>query len=167
MTDVQRACRIDASELHLQPPASADVQRAVAGLDTADQAAQPRVRETEVHVAPRRLGDRRAFGHMDRLGESRGDCLWVLVQHPGELQARRRRVIAVLRNFGAAQLEVWNVSVDSEPANCVEQSFVDAVAHSAGDDRCHVQVGCWDVSVSSAWVDAPSREYVTVTRWLA
>ena len=131
MADVEGAGRVDAPEFHLEPLAVPDVARAVARPDAADQAAEPVVGETEVHVAPRSLGRRRTLGDLDRLGQPCRDHLRVLAHDARELQARGRGVIAVLSNFRAPELEVRHLAVDPQLAHGLQEGIVDAVTDSA------------------------------------
>src|SRR5439155_1361815 len=71
--DVQRAGRVDASELNLKALAAADVPRSVARRDPAHEPSEPVAGETEVDVAVVRFGGGRTLRNLDRLRNPRRD----------------------------------------------------------------------------------------------
>src|SRR5204863_7450022 len=144
-------------ELGLGVLAMPDVDGAVpagAGRHLGHQAVERVIGEPEVHVAPVRLGGGSVPRNIYLLGDPGRDRPGVLAQVPGKLHAGRARVLAVSGDLGAAKLEIWNLALDAEPADRVDQRLLDLLAHAA---RGHEQVGCRPVSVSSACVEATAR----------
>src|SRR6266851_156029 len=157
MSDVHRTSRVDACELDLQLLSLPDVYRPITRAcccDLPDQRLQPLGREPEVHVAADDLDLRRRVRNLDGLGQPASDLLRRLFEDPGQLHPGGARILASLRRLGAPQLEVREVAVDSNGARRLSQGLVKLLADAAG----HEQVGCWPVSVTCAWFDAPPRE---------
>ena len=150
VADVQRPGGVHAAELDLQPLATTDVARAVAGRDPGKQSLKPFLAQPEVDIPAGRLCRGGAIGDGDGLGDSLSDLCRRLAQHAGELQAGGACVVTVAGDLRPAKLEVRDVSVDAKTTNRFHKRRLERFED-------HQQVGCWLVSVSSACVELPSR----------